>query len=724
MDKKIFTLEYAGRTLSATFSPLAQRADASCMLQYGDTTALVTLVAGKQDKEGIDFFPLTVDYEEKYYAAGKIYGSRFVRRETRPTEAAILTGRLIDRTIRPLFDHHMRKDVQIVVTVLSIDRDNDPDFLGLLGASLVASLSSVPFHGPVAGVRIASVHNTAVVLPTYAQREEADIDLFVGGTKNKMNMIECGAKEAHEADIVKLHIQAHDEIKKLIAWQEDIIKQFPVTKMIVSSKQLDDETKKLVDDFIRANLEKTLFGNESIEGGEKINGLYDALSQVLVEHGKQDLFSCAQTYVSEAIDALVHTYALERGTRVDGRALDQIRQLEAQVGVVPRAHGTGLFMRGMTHALSVVTLGAPGDYLVVQGMEVNEQKRFIHQYNFPAYSTGETGPFRGPGRREIGHGALAEKAIAPFIPSKDEFPYTIRVVTELMSSNGSTSMASVCGTSLALMDAGVPIKKHVAGISIGLMSNASGDYVLLTDIQGPEDHYGDMDCKIAGTRDGITAMQMDVKVEGITPEILKQALDRAQQARMLILDVMEKTIACPRAELSIYAPRVIIMHISKDKIGDVIGPGGKIIRGITERTGASIDIEEDGTIFVTGENKDSAQQAVDIIQGLTKEFTVGEIVDGTVVKILDFGAVVEIGPNAEGLLHISELTPERVNSVEDVVQLGQKIQVKVTDVMPGGKIRLSLRQMTHPGQERSETPRQPYNSRPRFDNRKPHGHQQ
>ena len=710
MEQKVFSRDFAGQKLSVTFSPLAQRADASCMVQYGDTSALVTLVMGKEDRAGIDFFPLTVEYQEKYYAAGKIYGSRYVRRETRPSENAILTGRLIDRTIRPLFNQNMRREVQIVVTILSIDQKNDPDFIGLLGASLVASLSAVPFAGPVAGIRVGRKNGTNTVLPSYEDRDAMEADLFIGGTKQKVNMIELGAKEIKEADAASMHDLAFQNVKDLIAWQEEIIAKMPRTeKFVPTPATLDPAVEQFIATTLKAQLEKELFTAGHKEGEVESQSTKDMLAAFLKEKGLETQSMAAAMHIDELINDLVHEYAITREQRVDGRKLDQIRPLDMAVGTVPRTHGSALFLRGMTHALSIATLGGPGDFLFIQGMEVNEERRFMHHYNFNPYSTGETGSFRGPGRREIGHGALAEKAVAPMIPAKDTFPYTIRVVTEILSSNGSTSQASVCGTSLALMDAGVPIARHVAGISIGLMTGANGAYKLLTDIQGPEDHHGDMDFKVAGTRMGITAIQMDVKVEGITLDILREALERARQARSQILDRMEQLIPAPRAELSDYAPRIMTMQVPKEKIGEVIGSGGKTIRSISEKTGALVDIEEDGTVYVTAETKESAEHAIAMITSLTKEYTVGEIVQGTVTKILDFGAVVEIDPNHEGLVHISELAPQRVEKVEDIVHLGQVVQVKVIEVTDG-RIRLSIKQVANP--ELVSAPRM--ERRPRF----------
>lgn len=699
MQKKTYKKEFAGRNLEIEFSPLAEKSDASCLIRYGETVALITLVATKQD-ENTDFFPLMVDYEEKYYAAGKIYGSRYVRRETRPTEGAVLTGRLIDRTLRPLFDQNTRRKVQIVITVLSLDKENDPDFIGLLGASLVSSLSPIPFKGPAAGIRIGKVNSLIKILPTYEEREIAAIDSFWGGTKNKLNMIEVGSKESQESEIEEVAQIAFEKIKELVLWQEEIIKDFQVQKIEIKESELDEETRTYIRTTVKSHFEDKYFKEPPQEDYKNHETATELLKKFLEEKQKPELLPVAETEVFHLLDEMVHDYALNQEKRFDGRKLDQIRPIEIFTGVLPRTHGTGMFLRGKTHALSIVTLGPPGDSLVLQGMEINGEKHFIHQYNAPAYSTGETGGNRGPGRREIGHGSLAEKAIQPMIPSKDEFPYTIRVVTEILSQNGSTSMASVCGTSLALMDAGVPIKKHVAGIAMGLMTGNSptGEvkYKLLTDIQGPEDHHGDMDCKVAGTKDGINAMQMDVKIEGIGPEMIPEILIRAKKARLEILDKMNQALPEPKKELSPYAPKIAVVEIPQEKIGGVIGSGGKTIHSIIEQSGATVEIEDDGKAYVSSDSKESIDKAVALIKAIIKEYEVGEIVEGKVSKILEFGAVIELDPNHEGLVHISELANRRVATVNEIVKLGQEVTVKVIDVLPDGKIRLSIKQLNQP----------------------------
>jgi polyribonucleotide nucleotidyltransferase len=703
METKTFTTEIAGRHLSVSFSPLAEQATASCMVRYGDTIALITVVVSPHDRPGVNYMPLTVEYEEKYYAAGKIYGSRFVRRETRPTETAVLTGRLVDRSLRPLIAQTIRRDIQVVNTILSLDDKNDPEFTALLGASLCLMRSGLPFTGPTAGVRISqAADGNRIVQPTNEERVGAVADAFFAGTANLITMIEVGAKEAKETDLVAMSETALAEIKKLTAWQTEILSQYPAISTPIQEPAENVELKTMVKEFLNGKIAPAFAQKRT-----------DALQQELVEFitaaGKTELTGAALLIMEQEVDDFVHRYALTEQKRVDGRGFDEVRPLDMQVGILPRTHGSALFMRGQTHALSVVTLGAPGEALMVQGMETNLEKRFIHHYNFPPYATGETGPFRGPGRREIGHGALAEKALTQLIPAQDQFPYTIRVVSEILSSNGSSSMASVCGTSLALMDAGVPMPKHVAGIAMGLLSDASG-YRILTDIQGPEDHYGDMDCKVAGTRDGVTAIQMDVKIDGISPKLLAEVLMQAQQARLKILDQMEATIAQPRPELSPFAPRIVILKVPVERIGEVIGGGGKIIQGIIRDTGAAIDISDDGTTYVSGLTPESVQKAVDTIQAILKEYEPGEMVTGTVIKLLDFGAVVEIGPKREGLLHISEMADRHVDAVTDIVSLGQPITARISEILPDGKIRLSLRapnagpRESRPGQS-SERPR-------------------
>jgi polyribonucleotide nucleotidyltransferase len=715
MEKKTFRKNFAGKELVVEFSPLAQQADASCLISYGETVALVTVVVGKEDRLGIDFVPLSVEYEEKYYAAGKIYGSRFVRRETRPTETAVLAGRLVDRSIRPLFNKNLRRDVQVVITVLSIDNENDPEVIALLGASLVLHQSGLPFSGPVSGVRLGKKEMTAgpVLQPSYPERENAYCDAFFAGTENTINMIEISGIEAKEDEVYELSVLAQQNIKELVDWQKEILKELAITSMAIKPLAVNEELRQLVREFIKSSGETTVF-NPHQGSHENFALLQEQFALFIDERGKTEELETAKQLLDREVNDLVHDKIIKENRRPDGRALEQIRPLEMHTGFLPRTHGSAIFMRGETHALSVITLGAPGETLVMQGMETTGEKRFIHHYNFPPYSTGETGPFRGPGRREIGHGALAERAVLPLIPSQDQFPYTIRAVTEILSSNGSSSMASVCGTSLALMNAGVPIKKHIGGIAMGLMSNDQGEYKILTDIQGPEDHYGDMDCKVAGTADGITAVQMDVKIFGITLEIFKQILSQAKQARQTILEAMIKVQPEPRPELSPYAPRIITLHIPPEKIGEVIGGGGKTIQGIIKDTNTAIDIEDDGTVFISGTDALGVQKAQETISAIVKEFQPGEIINGTVIKFLEFGALISLSPNKDALLHISEITPYGVSTPEQLLRVGQALTVKITEILPDGKIRLTLSGVDNPDlpERKGPAPSSEYHQRP------------
>ena len=692
MEKKEFELDYQNRKLKVEFSNLTEQANSSCLVSYGETVALVTLVTTDEVKN-TDFVPLTVDYEEKYYAAGKIYGSRFVRRESRPTETAILTGRLIDRIIRPLIDQNYRKSIQIVITVLSIDDENDPDFVGLLGASLALALSKIPFK-IASGVRIARKEEDLILMPSYDQRENCALDAFFAGTENKINMIELFGKEVQETEVYQLSQIAFEEIKKLINWEKEIISNFEIEKEEIKEiQEINPDFSKLVNEFLDQNLEKTLFSIDKGDNSSKdrITRITQELKNYLTLNNLQDNLELALRILDKRIDELIHYKAIKENKRIDNRELSELRPIETQIDILPRAHGSALFLRGLTHALSVVTLGTPADYLLIQGMELTSEKRFMHHYNFPPFSTGEIGTFKGPGRREIGHGALAEKALNPLIPNTEEFPYTIRIVTEILSSNGSTSMASVCASSLALMSAGVPIKKHLAGIAMGLMTNDRGEYKILTDIQGPEDHFGDMDFKVAGTTDGITAIQLDTKIEGLTLQIIKETLDEAKKARIQIIEKMTQTIETPRPTISKYAPIIKMIKIPQDKIGEIIGTGGKNIHSLTEKTNTTIDIKEDGTIYISGTDEQMVDTALKIIEDSTREINQGEIFEGKISKIYDFGAVVDFANNHQGLLHISEISPNYITNINDVLKIGQVLPVKVIEVSPDGKIKLSLK---------------------------------
>jgi polyribonucleotide nucleotidyltransferase len=689
-----FKLNFGGKELIIQANNLAEKANGSCFVRYGDTLLLVTAVMSKEEKN-LGFFPLTVDYEERFYAAGKIMGSRYIRRESRPTDEAILTARLIDRAVRPLFPKKFFKEVQIIVTCLSWDRENDPDIIGLIGTSVALSISEIPWLGPVGCVRISRKNGEFILNPTYEQREKSDLDLVLAGIeKNEeilLNMIESESQEVPEDVILQAYKFASSELKKVIEFQNQIVKKIGVPKITYQTERLDLELEKEVKNFIGNKLEEILFSKEKKEKTQEINQLKEELNSFIESKypstGKNNL---ALEYFDEEINKLVHQRAIQKGERVDSRKPDEIREISCQVGLLPRTHGSGLFCRGQTKTLSILTLGAPGDSKLLEGMEIVGKKRFMHHYNFPPYSVGEVKPLRGPARRDIGHGMLVEKALLPVVPSFEQFPYTIRIVSEILSSNGSTSMASCSSASLALMDAGVPIKAPVAGISIGLMSDNDRNYKLLADIQGPEDHHGDMDFKIAGTKKGITAIQMDVKINGITEEIFKNSLFLARKIREKILDKMAQVLPEPRKELSPFAPRIFTLQINPEKIREVIGPGGKVINKIIQDCGVLIDIEDSGAIFITAEKEAAAQQALEWIKSIVKEVQTGEIFRGKVKRILDFGAFVEILPNQEGMIHISQLAPRRVRKVEDIVKIGDEVEVKVKNIDEQGRINLTL----------------------------------
>jgi len=702
-NKKEFSTELFGRTLSFTISDIAGQANAAVLGQYGDTAVLVTAVMGKEDRD-IDFFPLTVDYEERFYAAGKVLGSRFVRREGRPSEFAILSGRMVDRSIRPLFDQRLRRDVQLVVTILSFDEENDPDFLALVTASLALSLSDIPWNGPIAGVRVLKNNGSFQFNPTYHQIEEATqahgaFEAFFAGTKDRINMIEMAGNQASEDDAVAAFEAAHKEIQKLISFQKDIVSKEGKDKASVALIEYNPKLVETVRSFAYDTLNSILYTPQKQEREEKVNALFAELRAHLESAGFEEVEGL-ETIWDELINEIIHKNILEKEQRPDGRAMDEVRPLYASVGLFKRLHGSALFSRGQTQSLAVTTLAAPGQEQIMETMEGSEKRRFMLHYNFPPYSTGETGRMGSPGRREIGHGALAGKALRPVIPSAQEFPYTIRVVSEILSSNGSSSMASTCAGTLSLMDAGVPIKAPVAGIAMGLAthqgynpSSNANEFKIMTDIQGPEDHYGDMDLKVAGTKDGITAMQMDVKVEGLTKEMFVSALPQAKKARMEILDVIHNAIAEPRKELSPYAPILMITHVKPEQIGLVIGPGGKTINGlIDEYKLESIDINDDGTVFVSADDVQKAKRVVAVIENMTKEYAVGDVVEGPVVRLLDFGAIVDLGGGRDGMIHISEVKDGFVEKITDVLKEGQVVRAKVIRVENGGdKIALSIK---------------------------------
>ena len=689
MKPQSFSIDFGGKKLEVTLGELAQQADGSCQVRYGGTTVLVTAVMAKEPKGG-DYFPLMVDYEEKFYAAGRIKGSRFIKREGRPSEDAILTARLIDRSMRPRFDQRIRNEVQIVATVLSFDRENDADIPALLGASLALMISDIPFNGPISGVRVGR-NGKPQINPTYEERDASDYDIIAAGTDERINMFEIGASIVPEKDILDGIAVGFEEIKKLNKFQKDKAKKVSKKKRAITVQEIDPGMSKKIESFVGGKMEKAIYIKDRGERYAALEKLEADLKESLMAEYEENMDDVEHVFHSVA-DRIVHENVLKSDKRPDGRKLDEVRQLDIKAGAYPHTHGMGLFQRGETQVMSVLTLAAPSNAQLIDTMEeIDTKKTFMHHYGFPPYSVGETGRIGGAGRREIGHGALAEKALKPLIPSMDDFPYTIRIVSETLSSNGSSSMASVCGSSLAMMDGGVPIKENIAGIAMGLMLSPAGKkYKVLTDIQGHEDHYGDMDFKIAGTKDGVTAIQMDVKVDGIDLEILKEGLKQAKKARLEILDKMNKVISKPN-NLSEYAPRVTSIKIDPEKIGSVIGPGGKVINGIIERTGAEIDIEQDGTVMVVTPSKDAMAAALKEIELLTKEAKTGDIYEGKVVSLKDFGAFVEILPGQDGLLHVSEISEKRINTPADVLKIGQKVAVKVKKVDDHGKISLTMK---------------------------------
>ncbi|HQQ45360.1 MAG TPA: polyribonucleotide nucleotidyltransferase [Bacillota bacterium] len=684
----VFELELAGRKLSIETGRIAQLADAAVLVRYGDTVVLVTACASAEPKEGIDFFPLSVDYEERLYAVGKIPGG-FIKREGRPTEKAILSARLIDRPIRPLFPHGYRNDVQVVATVLSVDQDNLPEIAAMIGSSAALSISTIPFQGPTGSVLVGRVDGELVLNPNNEEREKSDLHLVVSGTKDAVMMVEAGAKEVPEDVMLEAIMFAHDNIKKIVAFIEEIVAKVGKEKKEYTVFKPEEEIETAVREYATQKTLDAIRTPDKLERQEKI----DAVKEETFEHFAE-IFPEKEKDIDEVLyDILkeqVRKLITEEGIRPDDRKLDEIRPISSEVGVLPRVHGSGLFTRGQTQVLTIATLGALGDVQILDGLTEEESKRYMHHYNFPPYSVGETRFMRGPGRREIGHGALAERALEPMIPTEEEFPYTIRLVSEVVSSNGSTSQGSVCGSTLALMDAGVPIKAPVAGVAMGLMKE-KGNVAILTDIQGMEDFLGDMDFKVAGTSKGITAIQMDIKIAGIGRPILERALEQARVGRLFILDKMLSVISEPRKELSPYAPKIITTRVDPDKIRDIIGPGGKTINKIIAETGVKIDIEDDGRVFIAAVNQAAGDKALKIIESLVKEVKEGEIYLGRVTRLMTFGAFVEILPGKEGLVHISKLDTKRVEKVEDVVAVGDEILVKVTEIDKQGRINLSRR---------------------------------
>ncbi|MDP4007322.1 MAG: polyribonucleotide nucleotidyltransferase [bacterium] len=694
-----YKIKLGEKEISFELTSLAEQANGRVLVRMGDTVALVTAVMSRNPLDNLPFFPLTVEYEERFYAAGKILGSRYMRREGRPSDEAVITARVIDRAIRPLFPKGFNREVQVICTVLSWDGQNDPDLMGLMGASLALSTSDIPWSGPVGVVRVGQIEGNFILNPTYEERVKSDLDFMIAATTKDgqvcFNMIEAEGSEVSEDMFQKALEFAEPYLLSQVEFQEKIAKEQKTEKVLFEAPGSDAELERECKEFLGEKLGEALFTGEKAPRMERVNDLKAELAYYI--EGKfpgQGKANPSKDYFESEIDRLIHEAALKEGRRVDDRKLDEIRELSGKAGLLPRTHGSGLFIRERTKTLSLLTLGAPGDHRLLEGMEFIGKKRFMHHYNFPPYAPGEVKPMRGPGRREIGHGILAEKALLPVIPPIDQFPYTIRIVTEVVSSNGSTSMASVCSSSLALMDAGVPIKRPVAGISVGLMEAENGkDYAILTDIQGPEDHHGDMDFKVAGTREGITAIQLDVKVRGITKQIFKETLEIARKARLKILDdVIEKILPEPREELSSFAPRIIVLHIKPEKIGMVIGPGGKMINKIMDETGVEIDIDDSGEVFITTNDSAMAQKAADMVNGIVREVEVGELYEGKVKRIMDFGAFVEILPHQEGLVHISQLAEGRTEKVTDVVKVGDTVFVKVIKIDEQGRIDLSIKE--------------------------------
>ena len=696
---KKYETQLAGRNLSIETGKIAELANGSVVVRYGETVVMVNVTAAKEPKEGVDFFPLSVDYEEKLYAVGKIPGG-FTKREGKPTDKAILTSRAIDRPLRPLFPKDFRNDTCVVATVLSVDPDNSPEVCAMIGASAALSISDIPFGGPTAAVAVGYVDNQIVINPTLEQREKSRLTLTVAGTLEKITMIEAGADEIPNDTMLEAIKTAHEEIKKICNFISDIKAEIGKPKFEYKSFATDPE----VYNEIVANFKDRMY--QDVQATDKtvrdanIEKITEDITAYFVEKYGEESTEEKKTDIADSVHdlekACVREMILEEHKRPDGRKIDEIRPLSCEVGVLPRVHGSAIFTRGQTQVMSIVTLGTNNEAQELDGLDEEESKRYMHQYNFPSYSVGEARPSRGPGRREIGHGALAEKALVPVIPSEDEFPYAIRVVSEVLSSNGSTSQASICGSTLALMDAGVPIKKPVAGISTGLVTdkNDPSRYIMLTDIQGIEDFFGDMDFKVGGTKDGITAIQVDIKIDGLTYDIIKEAFERTKVARDYILDnIMLPVINEPRKEVSKYAPKIMMANISVDKIKDVIGPGGKMINKIIDETGVKIDINDDGKVCVYANDSESGKKAMDMILDIAKIIEVGEIYDGKVTKIMPFGAFINIGGGNEGLLHISKISNKRVEKVEDVLSVGDEVTVKVSEIDNQGRINLNMKDL-------------------------------
>ncbi len=686
MDEIKFQTELAGHKLILETGKLAKQANAAVLARYGDTVVLATVTASK-DAKSLDFFPLTVNYEERLYAVGKIPGG-FIKREGRPSEKAILSSRLIDRGIRPLFPDGFRNEVHVIVTVLSVDQNCSPEITGIIATSAALSISNIPFNGPIAGVIVGLIDGNFVLNPNIEQMEKSKMHLVVAGTKEAINMVEAGADQIPEEKMLEAILFGHEEIKKIVNFIENMTKEIGQEKMEVQLHQVDEELKETVTQYAKDKLTNAIQVEEKQARQEAIDAVFRETNEQFADVYSEEQIPQINEVLESIVKEEVRRLILFEGKRPDGRKYNEIRPISVEINLLPRTHGSGLFTRGQTQALSICTLGALGDVQILDGLGLEESKRFMHHYNFPPFSVGEARAPRAPGRREIGHGALGERALEPIIPKESVFPYTIRLVSEVLESNGSTSQASICASTLALMDAGVPIIAPVAGIAMGLIKE-NENVVVLSDIQGMEDHLGDMDFKVAGTKDGVTALQMDIKIAGINQDILKIALTQAKEGRLYILEKMLAVISEPRKELSPYAPKIITMQINPDKIRDVIGPSGKVINKIIDETGVKIDIEQDGKIFIASANEEMNLRAKQIIDSLTREVQVGETYMGIVKRIEKFGAFVELFPGKEGLVHISQVAEERINRVEDVLAIGDSILVKVTEIDSQGRINLS-----------------------------------
>ena len=696
-----FIYNLSGRELKVTIGKVAEQANGSCLVQCGETVVLVNACASKEPREGVDFFPLSCDFEEKLYSVGKIPGG-FIKREGRPSEKSILTSRLIDRPLRPLFPEGYRNDVQVIATALSVEQDNQPDILAMIGSSIALTISDIPFNGPTGSVNVGYVDGEYVINPTIAQREKSRLNITVSGTKDAIMMVEAGADILSEEEVLNAILFAHEEIKSICNFIETIREEVGKEKSEVIIKQRDEDLFNSIIEFGKEQIISALRTPNKMEREENLDRITNDIFEKFLpdyEDKKGEINSAIESVIVDEVRRLI----IEEGIRPDDRELDEVRKISCERGLLPRTHGSGLFTRGQTQVLTLTTLGAPGEVQVLDGVIDEDDKRYMHQYNFPPFSVGDVRPLRSPGRREIGHGALAERALVPVLPSEEEFPYTMRLVSEVLSSNGSSSQASICGSTLSLLDAGVPIKDSVAGIAMGLIKDEKTNKIaILTDIQGLEDHFGDMDFKVAGTKDGITALQMDIKIDGISREILATALEKAKRARLHILSIMNDCISTPSEEMSKYAPKIFTMQILPEKIREVIGPGGKVINKIIDETGVKIDTFDDGRIAITADSRENGERAKEMINEIVKEIEVGEIYSGVITTITNFGAFVELIKGKEGLLHISNMTHERLNKVEDLFKVGDVVEVKVIEIDNQGKIKLSRKALLEKSKKEKE----------------------